>query len=141
MERLATILKVLPPDASRLDVDGERCELSDVFDELRSFAMFGGTKLLVMRNADEFISRYREQLEEYLEHPSTSATLVLRVKSLPGNQRVGKLIAKVGVIEKCEPPKEYELPAWIAQRAKSVHQIAIAPDATRLLAERIGADL
>src|SRR3954447_23385382 len=141
MERLAAILKQLPPDAARIDVDGERCELADVFDELRSFAMFGGTKVVVMRKADEFITRFREQLEEYLEHPSTSATLVMRVKSLPGNQRVGKMVAKVGVIEKCEPPKEYQLPAWISQRAKSIHKITLTPDATRLLAERIGADL
>src|SRR5690348_18456472 len=96
MERLAQILKNAPADATRIDVDGERCELADVFDELRSFAMFGGAKIVVMRNGDEFITRFREQLEDYLQHPSTSATLVMRVKSLPGNQRVAKLIAKVG---------------------------------------------
>ena len=103
--------------------------------------MFGGAKVVVMRNADEFISRFREQLEDYLVHPSTSATLVMRVKTFPGTQRVAKLTAKVGAVEKCEPPKEYELPGWIAQRAKSVHQINISPDAARLLADRIGADL
>jgi DNA polymerase-3 subunit delta len=141
MERLAQILRQAPSDATRIDVDGERAELADVFDELRSFAMFGGSKLVVMRNADDFISRFREQLEDYLEHPSTSATLVMRVKSLPGNQRVGKMVAKVGAVEKCEPPKEFELPGWIAQRAKAVHKITLSPDATRLLADRIGADL
>ena len=141
MERLAGILNQLPPDAARIDVDGERAELADVFDELRSFAMFGGEKVVVMRNADEFISRFREQLEDYLEHPSNSATLIMRVKSLPGNQRVGKMVAKVGAVEKCEPPKDYELPGWITQRAKSVHKITLTPAATRLLAERIGADL
>lgn len=141
IERLNQILKQAPADATRIDVDGERCELADVFDELRSFAMFGGAKIVVMRNADEFITRFREQLEEYLAHPSTSATLVMRVKSLPGTQRVAKLTAKIGAIEKCEPPKAYELPGWIAQRAKSVHKINISPDAARLLADRIGADL
>jgi len=80
-------------------------------------------------------------LEEYLEHPSSSATLIMRCKSLPGNTRIGKLVPKVGVVEKCEPPKEYELPGWITQRAKSVHKINISPDAARLLADRIGADL
>jgi DNA polymerase III delta subunit len=141
MERLAQILKQAPPDASRIDVDGERCELADVFDELRSFAMFGGAKVVVMRNADEFITRFREQLEDYLEHPSTSATLIMRCKSLPGNTRIGKMIPKAGGVEKCEPPKEFELPAWIGQRAKNIHKITISPDAARLLADRIGADL
>jgi DNA polymerase III subunit delta len=141
MQHLGEILKQAPKEAARIDVDGERAQLSDVFDELRSFAMFGGAKIVVMRNADDFITRFREQLEEYLEHPSSSATLVMRVKSLPGNQRIAKLIAKAGVVEKCEPPKEYELPGWITQRAKTVHKINISPDAARLLADRIGADL
>jgi DNA polymerase III subunit delta len=141
MQKLTEILKLAPKDAARIDVDGERAELSEVFDELRSFAMFGGSKIIVMRNGDEFITRFREQLEAYLENPSNSATLVMRVKSLPGNQRVGKSIAKVGVVEKCEPPKPFELPPWIVQRAKSVHRITISLDAARVLAERIGADL
>src|SRR4051812_32358552 len=110
LQKLAEITKQLPPDAARIDVDGERAELSDVFDELRSFAMFGGAKIVVMRNADAFITKFREQLEDYLAHPSSSATLVMRVNSLPANQRVYKLIQKVGVIEKCEPPKERDLP-------------------------------
>jgi DNA polymerase-3 subunit delta len=141
MQKLGEILKLAPKDAARIDVDGERAELSEVFDELRSFAMFGGSKIIVMRNGDEFISRFREQIEQYLENPSSSATLVMRVKSLPGNQRVGKLIAKVGVVEKCEPPKPFELPAWIVQRGKSVHRVTISMDAAKVLAERIGADL
>src|SRR3954463_16291413 len=105
MQHLGEILKQAPKDAARIDVDGERAQLADVFDELRSFAMFGGAKIVVMRNADEFISRFREQLEEYLEHPADSTTVVMRVKSLPGNQRVSKLVAKFGAVQKCEPPK------------------------------------
>ncbi len=43
--------------AQRVDVDGEKAELAEVLDELRSFAMFGPGKLVVVRNADEFLSR------------------------------------------------------------------------------------
>lgn len=141
LQKLAEIIKQLPPDAARVDVDGERAELADVFDELRSFAMFGSGKIVVMGNADAFITKFREQLEDYLQHPSDSATLVMRVSSLPANQKVYKLIQKVGAIEKCEPPKEYQLPAWIVQRGKEVHKITVATDAAKLLADRIGADL
>src|SRR3954466_1819549 len=93
LQKLAGILKQLPADVQRIDVDGERAELADVLDELRSFAMFGGGhKLVVVRDADEFLSRFREQLEQYVAHPSSSATLVLRVSSLPSNQRIYKAI-------------------------------------------------
>jgi DNA polymerase-3 subunit delta len=131
----------LPKDAARIDVDGERAELADVLDELRSFAMFGGTKVVVVGSADEFISRFREQLESYCEHPSNSATLVLRCESLPKNQRIYKIIQKNGQIEQCDPPNARELPGWIVQRAKGAHGLVVSGDAAAMLAELIGNDL
>ena len=124
LQKLQQIIAQFPADVQRVDFDGTRAELSDVLDELRSFAMFGSVKLIVVRDADEFISRFREPLEEYICNPSDSATLVLRISSLPANQRIYKAIAKVGAIEPCEPPKERDLPAWIMNRGKSEYKIA-----------------
>src|SRR6266478_8467239 len=88
LQKLREILAELPADVQRADLDGERAELADVFDELRSFAMFGGGgKLVVLRNADAFVTRFREQLEDYVAKPSESSTLILRLESLPSNQR------------------------------------------------------
>ncbi len=141
LEALSRLLASLPKDTQRIDLDGERAQLADVLDELRSFAMFGSGKVVVVRDADDFISRYREQLEDYLAKPSDSGTLVLRLPSLPGKQRISKLIAKVGKIEPCEPPKGAGMPAWIVNRAKSVHGLKIASDAAQMLAEFLGNDL
>ena len=140
-ERLAEILAGFPKDLQRLDLDGEKAELSDVLDELRSFAMFGGGKLVVVRDADAFITRFREQVENYLAEPSSSATLILRCASLPSNTRVYKLIQKAGSVEKCEPPKPADLPRWIIQHGKSAHQLTVNLDAAQLLADLIGDDL
>lgn len=139
LEKLESIRRELGKDIQPVDFDGERAELAEVFDELRSFAMFGGGKLVVMRNADEFISKFRPQLEDYVAKPSSSGVLVLRVKTLPGNQKIHKLIAKHGQIELCDPPKQ--LVPWILDRAKKVHKLAIDPPAATLLAELIGADM
>lgn len=140
-EKLAEILESFPTDLQRIDLDGERAELAEVFDELRSFAMFGGGKLVVLRNAEAFITRFREPLENYLAEPSSSATLILRVASLPANQRVYKLIQKVGSVEKCEPPKATDLPRWISGHAKLAHRLQVNLDAAQLLADLIGDDL
>lgn len=140
-ERLIEILATFPPDLQRIDLDGEKAELADVLDELRSFAMFGGGKLVVVRTAEAFITRFREALETYLAQPSSSGTLVLRVASLPSNQRIYKLIQKVGSIEKCDPPKAAELPRWIIGHAKSAHQLIVNPEAAQILADLIGDDL
>src|SRR4051812_25453808 len=139
LQKLHEILAILPADAQRTDLDGERAELTDVFDELRSFAMFGGGKVVVLRSADAFLTRFREQLESYVSHPSQSATLILRLESLPSNQRIYKAIAKIGVIEKCDPPKD--LAGWAIAHAASAHKVKLAPDAARVLVDLVGQDL
>src|SRR5258705_13654608 len=93
-QRLREIMAQLPKDAARIDVDGERAELADVLDELRSFAMFGGGKVVVVGNGDEFISRFREQLNAYCAQPEDSAKHARRMKSLPQKLRNEKSIAK-----------------------------------------------
>jgi DNA polymerase-3 subunit delta len=139
LAELGRIQRELGKDVQRIDFDGDRAELAEVLDELRSFAMFGGSKLVVMRDADEFISRFRHQLEDFLEEPPTSATLVLRVPSLPKNERISKIIAKVGEVIPCDPPKD--LRSWIVRHAKDAHGLSLAPEAAHLLADYIGADL
>jgi DNA polymerase III delta subunit len=138
-EALGEILRQLPADAQRVDVDGQTAELADVLDDLRSFALFGGGKVVVVRDAEEFISRYREQMEEYVAEPSSSAVLVLRLASLPSNQRIYKAISKSGEIISCQPPKD--LAGWIIERGKKSHGLSVSLDAARMLADRIGDDL
>jgi DNA polymerase III subunit delta len=139
MQGLTTVMAELPSDAVRVDFDGETAALADVLDELRSFAMFGGGKAVSVRNADAFLTKYRQQLEDYVAKPSDSATLVLRLDSLPANQRIYKAIAKVGRIETCQPPKD--VAGWVIQRGRTAHKLTITPDAARLLADYIGDDL
>lgn len=139
LEKLKEVLRLMPKDVQRVDVEGERAQLAEVLDELRSFAMFGGAKLVVVRDADEFLGRYREQLEAYVAQPSESGTLVLRLSSLPKNQRIYKAIDKLGGVEACEPPKD--LAKWAADRARSAHRITLSPDAARMLVDLVGEDL
>jgi DNA polymerase III subunit delta len=138
LQKLNELLS-LSPGAQRIDFDGERADLAEPLDELRSFAMFGTGKIVVIQSADDFVSRFREQLEEYVAHPSGSATLVLRMSSLPKGQRIYKAIAAAGIIEECEPPKD--LARWIADRGKSAYKLTVDPNAARLLADLIGDDL
>src|SRR5437773_9426801 len=100
LRELARIARELGNGGQRADFDGETAELADVLDELRCYSMFGGgcAKLVVVRNADDFVSRFREQLEDYVAAPSDSGVLVLRLSSLPKVQRIYKLIQKSGQI-------------------------------------------
>ncbi len=140
LEALARIFAQFPADVQRVDADGESVELADVLDELRSFAMFGSAKVVVVRNGEALVTRFRRQLEKYLENPG-SGTLVLRLETLPKNQTIYKLILKTGQIESCEPLKAVDLPRWLIQRAQSAHQVVLAMEAARLLVELIGSDM
>jgi len=141
LQKLAEVLALLPRDAQRSDFDGEKAELADVLDDLRSFAMFGGGKAVVVRNGDEFLTRYRSQLEDYATKPSDSATLILRLNSLPKGHRIHKMIAKVGQIENCDPPSGRDLPQWILRQAKSAHKVTLTPDAAAMLADLLGGEM
>jgi len=140
-QRLREVMTLLPKDAARIDMDGERAELATILDELRSFSMFGGGKAVVVSPGDEFITKYRSQMEDYCEKPADSATLVLRMASLPKNQRIYKIIAKSGEVLDAAPLPDREVASWIVQRAKTAHKLLIAPAAIELLKELIGNDL
>jgi len=140
LAELGKIVAQFSDDVQRMDFDGETAQLAEILDELRSFAMFGGGgKIVTVRNADVFVTRFRQQLEDYVAEPSDSGTLVLRLSSLPANQRIYKLIQKSGQVVSCEPPKD--LAKWATEHAKSAHKVTLAPDAARVLVELIGADL
>ena len=139
LQKQTEIIQEAQADAQRVDIDGERAELVDVLDELRSFAMFGGHKLVIVREADDFISRFREQLEKYLSSPVDSASLILRCAVLKKSTKIYRLIDKLGGIRLCEPPRE--LMRWIAGQAKDAHGITLTVESSRLLADLVGSDL
>jgi len=141
MQALSDVLRAMPKDVQRVDLDGEKADLAGVLDELRSFAMFGGAKLVVVRDAEDWVSKYRDKIEGYAAAPSDSGTLVLRMSSLPKVQRIYKLIDKLGGIVACEPPSLASLPKWLVERGKKAHDVALAPDAAAMLADLIGDDL
>ena len=138
---LADVLKRAGDDAQRGDADGATADAGEVFDELRAFAMFGGRRVVVVRDAEVFVQRHRPLVESYLESPSQGNVLVLRCASLPKNQRVYKLAAKAGEVVPCEPPKQNALPKWITAHAKKEHGLSLDPAAAGLLADLIGDDL
>jgi DNA polymerase-3 subunit delta len=120
--------------------NGETATLSDVLDELRSYALMQHHKIVLLDAADVFLKKnedYRRALERYAAAPVDHATLVLRSDTWnKGN--LDKLIAKVGCVVKCEPLKPAEAKAWLVKRCQSEHGRTLAPAAAALLVDRLG---
>jgi DNA polymerase III subunit delta len=139
LEALRGIIHTAPAGVQRFDFDGASAELAEVLDELRSFAMFSAAKVVVVREADEFLTRYRPSLEQYVSKPAPGSILVLRLGSLPKTQKIHKLIAASGQIHDCNPPKAVR--GWIVQRAKTAHGLNLGGEVAGLLEELVGNDL
>jgi DNA polymerase-3 subunit delta len=129
-------------DFSFTAFEGDNTELRDVLDELATVAMFGGVKrLVVVEEADNFVSRYRQQLEDYVFRPSRTGVLVLDLNSLPANTRLYKLISAEGLAIDCSTPAEARLTKWLVDWSKQHHKVQLSAAAADALVDLIGSEL
>jgi DNA polymerase III subunit delta len=121
--------------------DGRNALFRDVHEVLSTIAMFGGGRLALVEDADEFVTKYRPQLEDYVAKPSRSGVLVLDLDSLPSNTRLHKSIAAEGLLIDCGSPAPAKLCKWLADWAKGHHQVQLPQVAAETLVELIGPEL
>jgi len=135
--------------ASQKEVDfsierfsGTQADWRTVAGGLFTLAMFGPSRrLIVLEEADPFVSRYRTELEEYVDHPCASSVLVLEVKSWPSNTRLAKAVAKTGWTIDGSPLKASQIPHWLTQWARQTYHIRLDSDAAQLLLDWVGTEL
>ena len=113
--------------------------LGDVLDALETVAMFGGGKRLVLvSEADEFVSRYRGDLERYLARPCSSGVLILDVKTWPSNTRLYKQTAAEGLAIDSSVPAAAKLSRWLLTWGKQTHQVQLDGPAAEVLLDLVG---
>jgi DNA polymerase-3 subunit delta len=130
--------------------EGRSVELRDVLDELATVALFGGgaRRLAVVEQADDFVTKHRAKLEDYVQRPRSSGVLILEVDSWQSNTRLYKQVDKTGLQIECRPPEklrgrskvldESRLCKWLAQWSKSQHDATLQSQAAQLLLELVG---
>lgn len=121
--------------------EGKNAELKTVCDELLTVSMWGDKRLVVIDDADEFVSQNRSGLEKYVEKPARKSVLVLLVKKWPKTTRLAKAVAKVGLDIHCDPLKGAELTRWLTQTSQELHEKTLSRDAAQLMIELAGNDL
>ncbi|MBM4033565.1 MAG: DNA polymerase III subunit delta [Planctomycetes bacterium] len=135
------ILKDSDPDLALSQYLGsDVADPRELFDELRTAPFLAPRRLVIVEDAASFAANARDALLAYLEKPSKTGTLVLVLEKLPRNDKLGIALRRVGLAVACEPPREYELPRWIAARAR-VHGKRLDPAAAKRLADSIGVNL
>ncbi|HEY4310506.1 MAG TPA: DNA polymerase III subunit delta [Pirellulales bacterium] len=129
-------------DFSLTEFTGDDVEAHQVFDCLSTVALFGGgRRLVVVRKADDFVSRNRAALETYVAHPKSSGVLVLEVATWPANTKLAKAVAAEGWSVECKAPSTQALTKWLVARATKKHQARLERQAAELLLDTVEPDL
>jgi len=122
--------------------EGRTAEPRAVFDELSTIALFGGGgRLVIVDDADDFVSQNRAALEDYAAHPSGTGSLALVVDSWPSNTRLAKAVAASGLAIECKLPPPARLLKWLETWARSRHRARLDRGAAELLVEIVGPEM
>jgi DNA polymerase III subunit delta len=112
--------------------------LATVLDEVRTLPFFSRRRLVIVDEADTFVTKYRKELEGYTEKPHDSGTLLLQTKQWTATTNLAKMVARAGLPIDCSSPKEAELVPWISQIANARFDVQLEPAEARLLLELVG---
>ncbi len=115
---------------------GESVEWSAVRTELETMPFVGPRRLVVIDQADGFVTKYRSQLEKYTQKPSPVGVLVLDVKSEKSNTKLAKLLADDAFLV-CATPASHKLPEWAIGWAKTRYGKILTKPAAQLLCELV----
>jgi DNA polymerase-3 subunit delta len=128
-------------EADTLHFDGQKAALADVLDELRSFGLMQQHKIVVVDDAEDFVTAHREALERYAASPVDIATLVLRSGKWVSTAKLHKAVEKVGAVVKCDKLNAEAAAAWARRHCQTKYGLTIAPEAATMLVEHVDTDL
>jgi len=121
--------------------EGDDTAFKDVLRELRTTAMFGGSRRVVcVDEADSFVSKYRTELENYVAKPSDQAVLILQLKLFPATTNLYKKLIASGLLIEAKALSEKEMPRWVVQWSKHYYRTVCDPAAADMIVQRIGVE-
>lgn len=103
---------------SLYQVRGDEADAADILDELRTAPFLSAKRVVVVRDADKFISENREILEKYFDNPSSTGVLILTVQTWRKNTKLSKKLSGVGKFLEVGVMKAWQLPKYVANYAK-----------------------
>ncbi|HZU35670.1 MAG TPA: DNA polymerase III subunit delta [Gemmataceae bacterium] len=119
---------------------GDKLSFATVHDELHTLPFLASRRLVVVENADPFVTAHRQALEEYVAEPAPHGILVLDVKAWPSTTRLARAIPAKATLS-CKAPAAAKLPEWCVHWTQTVHGKQLAAPAARLLVDLVGAEM
>ena len=126
--------------------DLQGLDIAQAVSAARGFAMFGGQKIVIVKEA-QTIKKW-EALSLYLDNPQSSTILVICYKYGTPDKRTAwwKKVDKLGAVMVSERLRDYKVEEWIrsylADRIKASNEVlTIDPVVPKLLSDALGSDL
>lgn len=129
-------------DFSFTRLDGSVVSFADVVRETSMIGLFGaGKRLVLVEQADAFLSQNRDALEKYLDEPSSVGILILQLNTFPSNLRLYKKTDAKGLIINCKTLQRKMLAPWLLEWASKRLHATLTRESADVLVELIGDDL
>ncbi len=120
--------------------EGDKAVFSAVHDELQTLPFLSPRRVVVVENADPFVTKHRAALEKYVAEPAAAGTLILDVKTWQGTTQLAKLVPDTATIT-CKAPAAYKLPDWCVKWAQQAHGKKLAAAAAKHLVDLVGPEM
>jgi DNA polymerase-3 subunit delta len=134
---------VLGPDDDGFGVsnhDGDKASWAEIHDELETLPFLSPRRLVIVDQADPFVTRERSRLEKYFAEPSAHGVLVLDVQTWASNTKLAKALPDAATLA-CKTPESRKLPEWCVSWCAAQHGKPLTAPAARLLVDLVGADM
>jgi DNA polymerase-3 subunit delta len=123
---------------------GDRATWAAVTEDLHTLPFLSPRRLVIVENADPFVSAERPRLERLFRDLSgrsnPTGILVLDVQNWASNTNLAKQTPDSSLIV-CKALSPQQLPAWCMRHCQSKHGKTLASAAARLLVELVGAEM
>ncbi len=119
---------------------GDKTTFAAVYDELQTAPFFHPRRLVVIENADPFVTNFRGTLEKKVAELPSTGVLVLDVKTWAANTRLYKLVGEESAIS-CKAPPAYKLLQWCATWCRAQHGKDLPSQAASLLVDLVGPEM
>ncbi len=123
------------------NADAATVMVSEVLDELRTIPFLTDKRVVLVKDADKFISQNREPLENYFDNPCSTGRLVFTVKTWDARTKLAKKLTKAGKLIKITQPNRWELSQRLIKYADDAHSKKLSKNTAELLIELAGEEL
>lgn len=119
---------------------GDRSDWSVVRGELDTLPFLSPYRLVVIEQADPFVTKHRATLEKYVAGPANRGILVLEVKTWPANTKLAKQVPDDATVG-CKSLATQRLTAWCGRWAQDRYGKQLAAHAAGWLVELVGSEM